>query len=120
MIENRISSYLYNELFSESNDKIYTTFQSMVWSVVAHKNTIKNCSTSLQAFPLRLCLCILYQRPLTIITKRSILGVAAVLDPPLLHFLFHKGKDTSAILQPSAQHLVYVFPIFINALITST
>ena len=53
MIENRISSYLYNELFSESNDKIYTTFQSMVWSFVAHKNTIKNCSTSLQAFPLR-------------------------------------------------------------------
>ena len=27
-------------------------------------------------------------------------------------FLFHKGKDTSAISQPSVQHLVYVFPIF--------
>ena len=53
MIKNRISSYLYKELFSESNDKICTTFQSMVWSVVAHKNTIKNCSTSLQAFPFR-------------------------------------------------------------------
>ena len=53
MIKNRISSYLYKELFSESNDKICTTFQSIVWSVVAHKNTIKNCSTSLQAFPFR-------------------------------------------------------------------
>ena len=71
-------------------------------------------------FPSGLSLCILYQRLLTIITKRSILDVAAVLDPPLFHFLFHKGKDTSAIPQPSAQHLVYVFPIFINALITST
>ena len=29
----------------------------------------------------------------------------------ILYFLFHKGKDTSAILQPSVQHLVHVFPI---------
>ena len=34
-------------------------------------------------FPSGLSLCILYQRLLTIITKRSILDVAAVLDPPL-------------------------------------
>ena len=27
-------------------------------------------------------------------------------------YFFHKGKDTSGILQPSVQHLVYVFPIF--------
>ena len=27
-------------------------------------------------------------------------------------FPFHKGKDTSAIPQPSVQHLVYLFPIF--------
>ena len=30
----------------------------------------------------------------------------------IFYFLFHKGKDTSAISQPSVQHLVYVFPIF--------
>ena len=30
----------------------------------------------------------------------------------IIYFLFHKGKDTSAIPQPSVQHLVYVFPIF--------
>ena len=30
----------------------------------------------------------------------------------IIYFLFHKGKDTSAISQPSIQHLVYVFPIF--------
>ena len=30
----------------------------------------------------------------------------------ILCFLFHKGKDTSAVPQPSVQHLVYVFPIF--------
>ena len=34
----------------------------------------------------------------------------------ILYFLFHKGKDTSAVPQPSGQYLVYVF---INALITS-
>ena len=28
------------------------------------------------------------------------------------YFLFHKGKDTSAIPQPSVQHLLYVFSIF--------
>ena len=30
----------------------------------------------------------------------------------ILYFLFHKRKDTSAIPQPSVQHIVYVFPIF--------
>ena len=30
----------------------------------------------------------------------------------ILYFIFHKGKDTSAIPQPSVQHLMYVFPIF--------
>ena len=120
MIKNRISSYLYKELFSESNDKICTTFQSMVGPLLLIKILLKTAQPLSKHFPSGLSLCILCQRPLTIITKRSILDVAAVLDPPLFHFLFHKGKDTSAIPQPSAQHLVYVFPIFINALITST
>ena len=30
----------------------------------------------------------------------------------ILYFLFHKSKDTSAIPQPSVQHLVCVFHIF--------
>ena len=93
MIENRISGYLYNELFSESNEESCATFQSMVWSLIVHKNTIKNCSTALQAFSFRpLSLCILY-------------------------LLFHKGKDTFGIPQPSVQHLVYVFPIFFRFLL---
>ena len=32
----------------------------------------------------------------------------------ITYFLFHKSKDTSAIPQPSVQHLVYVFPIFFH------
>ena len=53
MIGNCISSYLYNELFSESNKEKYATFPSMAWSLVVHKNTIRNCSTALQAFSFR-------------------------------------------------------------------
>ena len=50
MLENRLSGYLYNQLFSESNKEKCTAFQSMAKSFVVHKNTIKNCSTALQAF----------------------------------------------------------------------
>ena len=100
MIENGTSSYLYNELFGESNEEQCTAFQSIVWSLIVQKNTMKNCSNDLQAFSFR------------------------SLSLFILHFLFHKGKNTSRIPQPSVQHLVYVFPIFffvfINALITST
>ena len=53
MIENRISCYLYNELFSESNKEKCTAFQGMAWSLIVHKNTIKNCSTALQASSFR-------------------------------------------------------------------
>ena len=30
----------------------------------------------------------------------------------ILYFLFHKGKDTFAISQPSVQHLAYVLLVF--------
>ena len=53
MIENRISGYLYNELFSESNEEKCTAFQRMAWSLIVHKNPIKICSTALQAFSFR-------------------------------------------------------------------
>ena len=87
MIENRISGYLYNELFSESNEEKCTAFQSMVWSLIVHKNIIKNAQLPSKHFPSSVSLCILY-------------------------FPFHKVKDTSAIPQSSVQNLVYVFPIF--------
>ena len=53
MIENRILGYLYNELFSESNEEKCMAFQSMAWFLIVDKNTIKNCSAALQAFSFR-------------------------------------------------------------------
>ena len=53
MIEDRISGYLYNELFIEINEEKCLAFQCMAWSLIAHKNTIRNCSTALQAFSSR-------------------------------------------------------------------
>ena len=53
MIENCISGYLYNELFSQRNEEKCTAFQSLAWSLIVHKNIIKNCSTALQAFSFR-------------------------------------------------------------------
>ena len=50
MKDDRISGYLYNELFSKINEENWTAFQSMAWSLTVHKNTIKkllNCSPSL-------------------------------------------------------------------------
>ena len=51
MIENSISGYLYNELFSKSNEENCTVFQRVAWSRIAHKNPF--CSTALQAFLFR-------------------------------------------------------------------
>ena len=74
MIGNRILGYLHNERFSKSNEEKRMAFQNMTWSLIIHKNTIKNCSTVLQAFSLRsLSLCVLY-------------------------FPFHKDKGISAII----------------------
>ena len=53
VIESRISGYLYNELYSECNEKKCTAFQSMTWSLIVHKYAIKNCSTVPQAFSFR-------------------------------------------------------------------
>ena len=50
MIENLISGYLYNELFSERNEEKSTAFQSMAWSLVVHKkyyHKLLNCSPSI-------------------------------------------------------------------------
>ena len=50
MIEDRISRYLYNELFSESNEEKCTAFQSIAWLLTVYKNAIKNGATALHAF----------------------------------------------------------------------
>ena len=70
MIENRLSGYLYYKPFGESNEK------NMAWSLIVHKNTIKNYSTALQAFSFR-----------------------SLSLYPL--FPFHKGKYTSVSPQPN-------------------
>ena len=100
MIENRISGYLYNELFSESNEEKCTAFQSMAWSLIVHKNTIKNCSTALQAFSFR---------PLSLFVSFISFFIKA---RTLLEFL------------NQAFNILYMFSpfsfVFINTLITST
>ena len=53
IIEDRISSYLYNELFCKINDKKWRAFKNMACSLIVYKNTIRNCSTALQAFLFR-------------------------------------------------------------------
>ena len=53
MIENRISCYLYNKLFSESNKEKCTAFEGMTLSLIDDETTVKNCSIALQAFYLR-------------------------------------------------------------------
>ena len=53
MIEIRTLGYLYNELFSERNEEKCTAFQSLAWSLIAHKNTFKNYSTALHVFSFR-------------------------------------------------------------------
>ena len=50
MIENRISGNLCNDRFSKGSEEKSTAIPSMAWSLIVHKNTIKNCSTVLQAF----------------------------------------------------------------------
>ena len=88
MIENRISGYLFNERFSDSNEEKCTAFQNMAWSFIVHKNTIQSCSNALQVFSFW------------------------SLSISIIDFFFHEGKDTSAIPQPNVQHLVYILPNF--------
>ena len=100
MVENRISGYLYNELFSESNEEKCTAFQSMAWSLIVHKNAIKNCSTALQ--PSIFLPVSLFVSFISFFIKSRI----------LLQFL------------SQAFRILYMFSpfsfVFINALITST
>ena len=102
MIENRISGYLYNEPFNESNEEKCTAFQRMAWSLILSiKILLKTVQLLSKHFPSAFSLCILYF---------------------LFHFT-HEGKDTAAVPQPSVQHLVYVFLfsfVFLNTLITFT
>ena len=87
MIENRISGYLYNQLFSESKKENVRSCKAWLGPLLFIKILLKTAQLLSKHFPSGLSLCILY-------------------------FIFHKGKNTSAIPQPSFQHLIYVFPIF--------
>ena len=86
MIENQISGYFYNELVSESNEEKCMAFQWLS-PLLFIKILLKTAQLLSKHFPSGLSLSILY-------------------------FLFHKGKDTSGIPQPSVRHLIYVFAIF--------
>ena len=95
-IENRISGYLYNELFSEINEEKCAAFRSKAWPLIVHKNTIRNCSTALQTFSFR--------------------SISLYPLFPLFWILLQFLNQTFRIL--------YMFSpfsfVFINALITST
>ena len=95
MIENNISDNLYNELFTKSSEEKF-----MAWSLIVHKNTIKNCSTVLQVFS---------SHPLS-------LHVSFVL-------FFMEARIFLQFLS-QAFIILYMFPsfsfVFINILITST
>ena len=81
MIENLISGYLYNELFSKSNEEKLRPFKVWLGPLLFIKTLLKFAQLLSKHFPCGLSLCMLY-------------------------FLFHKGKDTSAIPQPSVHHHV--------------
>ena len=95
MIENNISDNLYNELFTKSSEEKF-----MAWSLIVHKNTIKNCSTVLQAFS---------SHPLSLLVSFVRFFMEARI---FLQFL------------SQAFIILYMFPsfsfVFINILITST
>ena len=87
MIETRITGYLYNKRFSESNEESVRPFKVWLGPLLFIKILLKTTQLLFKHFssdvPIR-----------------------------ILYFLFQKDKNTSAIPQPSVQHLVYVFPIF--------
>ena len=88
MIESRISCYFYNELFSESNKEKCTAFQGKAWSLI----------------PLLLIKILL--KTAQLLSKHFPSGLSL-----FVFSISSKYKYTFAILQPSVQHLVYVFPI---------
>ena len=86
IIESCILHYFYNELFSRSNKNIVRPCKVWLGSVLVIKILLKTAQLLSRQFLSGSYLCIIY-------------------------FLFLKGKDTSAIPQPSVQHLVYIFRI---------
>ena len=57
---NWISGYLYNDLFSESNEEKCTAFQSMARSLIVHKNIIKTPQLLSKYFPSGLSLFVFF------------------------------------------------------------
>ena len=87
VIQNRISGICIMNYLAKVMKKNVRPFKVWRGSLLYIKILLKTAQLLSTHFPSDLSLCILY-------------------------LLFHKGKDTSAIPQPSVQHLVYVFPIF--------
>ena len=101
MTENRISGYLYNKHFSESNEEKCTTFQTMAWQYFI-RILLKTAQLLSKHFPyLSLSLFVSF---ISFFIKRRI----------LLQFLsqFLNVCNSSRIPQPSVQPLVYVFLTF--------
>ena len=86
IIENRISGYLYNEIFSKVIKKNVRTLKVWLAPLLVIKILLKTAELLSKHFPSGLSL--------------------------FVSFIYSKGKYTSAIPQPSVQHLVYVFLIF--------
>ena len=87
MIQNRISGICIMNYLAKIMKKNVRTFKVWLGFLLYIKILLKMAQLLSTHFPSDLSLCIFY-------------------------LLFHKGKDTSAIPQPSVQHLVYVFLIF--------
>ena len=88
MIGNRISGYLYDELFSDSNEKGVWPFKVWLGPLLFIKILFKAVQLLSKHVPSSLSLCIFY-------------------------FSFHKDNDTSAIPQSNIQDLVR-FPHFLR------
>ena len=92
MIENRVSGICIMNFLAKVMKRNVRSFKVWFGPLLFMKILLKTAQLLSNYFPLSFC---------------------------ILYFLFHKGKDTSAISQPTAQHIVYVSFVFINALITS-
>ena len=107
MTGNRISGYFYNERLSESNEEKCTAFQSMAWSLIVYKNTIKNCSTTLQAF-FFLSFSLHHKQPPKMFCKKGVLrNFAKFTGKHVCQNLFFKkvaGLSPAALLQKRPWH----------------
>ena len=87
MIENRVSGYLYNELFSKSNEENVWSFKVWLGPLLFMKILSKTAQLPSKHFPSGFSFFIFY-------------------------FFFYEGKDTSAIPQARLS-ILYMFLLFL-------